>query len=116
MILTSVAWFATRPLRWAAAPWSMDSSVAHCRRTRRSRIVKISAATVTAKSGLRLPRWRPRAFVGISFRRYTDRDGSGADLDPQFPYGGACAAVKLVRDLPVEPYLEFLSASDVNEW
>ena len=37
---------AIRRLRSSAAPWSADSSGAHCRRTRMSRTVKTSAAAV----------------------------------------------------------------------
>jgi hypothetical protein len=58
---TSVALPAIRPLIPAAAPWSADSSGAHRKRTSTSRTAKISAAAVTAASGVRLRRWRPRA-------------------------------------------------------
>ena len=51
--LTSVAFPAIRLLMLAAAPWSADSSGAHCRRTAMSRTAKTSAATVTVTSGVR---------------------------------------------------------------
>src|SRR4249919_1879330 len=57
---TSVALPAIRPLISAAAPWSADSSGAHCRRTRTRRMAKTSAATVTMTSGARLRRRRSR--------------------------------------------------------
>src|ERR1700759_3345047 len=42
---------ATRLFSRAAAPWSADSSGAHCSRTRTSRSAKTNAAAVTAASG-----------------------------------------------------------------
>src|ERR1035438_411215 len=56
MTETIALWPATSWLRWAAAPWSAVSSGAHCTRTRTSRIAKISAATLTTTSGVRLRR------------------------------------------------------------
>ena len=49
--LTRAGCRATRLFSRAAAPWSTDSSGAHCSRTAISRIAKTSAAAVTAISG-----------------------------------------------------------------
>src|SRR5690348_1092564 len=50
----ATAWPATRLFSRAAAPWSADSSGAHCSRTRTSRSAKTNAAAVTTASGARV--------------------------------------------------------------
>src|SRR5712691_807813 len=61
---TNVVSPAIRLLMSAAAPWSAESSGAHCTRTRMSKSAKTIAATVTTISGARLRRWRSRVPVG----------------------------------------------------
>src|ERR1700722_15573663 len=83
----------TRLLRWAAAPWSADSSGAHCTRTAISRITKMSAAAVTAVSGRSRGRRRAtRADSGAGEDKESDLAPAGfaepVDAEDQQPERG----------------------------
>src|ERR1039457_5405215 len=87
-IETIVACPATRWLRWAAAPWSAESSGAHCTRTRTSTIAKTSAATLTATSGVRLRRERAAVSADMGSDLLPARLAQPVHAEDDPPQGG----------------------------